>query len=231
MKKTTLLIIGAIAMLAIAACTPAEPEPTDPGFPDDPAPPADDPGAPIDDPFEQVQEPDLPDVVATINGEEITDSEVLNFQSQMEMQGMPMDVETAVNQMITRKLLIEEAVDRGYEATHEDVEERLEQQGLPPEEAREMVEMQGMDYDEFLDEQVAETKLFMLIEEFTEEVEISEEQARQFYDEQSAMMGDDTPYEEVEEEIKQVLAEQEANNQLTMLAEELLQEADVQLNI
>ncbi len=226
MRKAIMITISAIALLLIAACAPTEPAPPqDPGMP-----PPDDPGMPpADDPFEQVEPPELPDVVATINGEEILGEEVLGFQNQMEMQGMPMDLETAVNQMITRKLLTQEAERRGYEVTREDVEERLEAQGLPADEAREIIEMQGMNYEDFLDEQISETKLAMLVEEIAEQVEITDEEAMQFYEEQAPMLGDEVTYEDVEGQIKDILAGEVANDILMELANDLMEEADIQL--
>lgn len=232
MKKLFLLVLGIIALLTFVACSDEDPVETDTGLPDDTGMPEEDDPFQLDedDIFDDTQqEPDLPEVVASVNGDEIFSEDVLNLQMQMQMQGMQVDTEEIVSQLITHKLLAQEAERRGFEASVEDVEERLVQQGESLEAVKETLEAQGMDYDEFLESQIQDTVLIMFIEDQSEQVEISEEEAREFYDEQAEALGEERPFEESKDDIKEFLAQDHANFLLSQLAGELMEEADVEV--
>lgn len=210
-------ILGVLTLLILAGCTPTEDVQQEvPEIPE------------IEEATPEVSNvPELPETVATINGEEITGAEVSDMITQMQMQGLQVTPEDVVDQIIMQILLTEEAQNRNYDVSSENVEELFEQQGISSEELRPLVEAEGMNYDEFIENQKIEVKLSLLIEEEAN-VEITEEEARQFFDEQAAMFEEDVSYEEVGEEIKQFLADQASNDALLALGRQLMEEADIE---
>ena len=228
--KKILLLVSLIALLTISACTQSETEPDDFPVPPDPQEFPDDPS----DPFSPVdngagEAPDLPEVVAVINGDEILGEQVLDFQLNMQMQGQAMSIEQAIEQLLMQKVLFQEAVSRGFDATVEDVENMFIEQGESIENIREILESQGISYDLFIEEQIQSLVITQLIEDISSEVEISDEEARQIYDEQSELLGDERPFEEAKDEIKQVLAMQQANFLISQLAADLIEDSDLEL--
>lgn len=239
MNKKLMLILCMVAVLFLSACNqgPAyEDQLDDLGETDqqveqpvvDDQPTTDDQIVVDDQQVEQPAQEELPEVVATVNGDEILGETVSSLQTQMQMQGMELSVEDAVNQLVTQQLLIQEADDRGYSASKEDVEALFLEQGLSIEELKEMVATQGLDYDEFIEEQKGEAKYMLLIEEEKQDIEISDEEAMNFYEENQEMMGNES-FEVISEDIKEHLAAQKANQLLFELADELSQTAEIEI--
>ncbi len=184
-------------------------------------------GKPDDEPSIGVLD-DGPVLVATANGMEIYRHEVEAVQQQIMMQtGQLIMEEAALEQAITMKLLLYEAEVRGHTATREEVLLRLEMMGVSEEEVREEIGMFGMDYDDFLDEQVEQLILTGLVEELGEGVLVSEEAARQLYEEQVAPY-DDVSFEEIRDDIIEFLTDQEAIQKLQLLASGLYENADIE---
>ena len=203
-------------MLVFAACTQTTEEEITP------EPPINEIPVPETQPPQQ----ELPEVIATINGEGIQREELLQVQSQMQ-QGL----EEALNQLISYTLILQEANVREYDVSQEEIEQDLEAQGLTLEEAREILAAQGVSYEEFIQEQINEIKVMMLIQELSDDVEITEEQAQQFYDEQGEAFGIEEPYDEIKEQIKEFLKQEETNNKVSELIMQLMQEADIEIHI
>ena len=220
--KKLIIILSLVALLTIAACAQE-----DTILDEDMISPEQETTSPIDD--EQIIEQEIPQLVAIINGDEILRDDVEAIQSQMQMQGMQVEVDAAINQLITHKLLVQEAQRQGYEVTQEEIEARFEAQGLPSEQIREILAEQNMNYDDFIEEQIKEAKLLLLIEDTIQSIEITSDEAEQFYIEQAEIMGLEETFEELEEDIKYFLAEQQANTELSLLAQDLLQTAEVEM--
>lgn len=172
---------------------------------------------------------ELPAVVASVNEEEILRDELIELQTQMQIQGVQITTEEALDQLISREILIQEAQRQGYEVTTQDVEDRFVMQGFSVEEVRTIIEAQGLNYEEFLEEQKRELKLTILAEEKMENITITDEEAQIFYNNQTEL--ENFTFEELREDIKYFLAEQQVNQELLELAEELRPQADVRVFI
>lgn len=220
--KKIILIIGIIAMLVFAACSQEEPTPS----PDEDLPIIDDPFG-QDDVFGEQETEDLPDVLAIVNGEEIRREKVLQFQTEMQMRGVAMSIQETLDNVIVRHLLIQESKRQGLEPTREDIEALLEREGI----TKELLEMQGVNYEDFIEEQLKseDIGITLLIKKATEEVNVTEEQAREIYDMQAEQI--EESFEEVRDLIKDMIARQEAETQVLNLAEQLMEQAEVELFI
>ncbi len=215
------MIISVALLLFVAGCTGGDPY-TD----------ADDEWQQeIPDPIGEQTAQELPEIVAEINGEQILREEVQEAQSQMQMQGAVVEPQEVLSQILTRKVLIKEAENRGYTPSTEEVEQNFESQGLTLEEVREIVEGQGVPYDEFLQMQLEELKLQGLMTQKAEQIEITEESAREFYDEQVQMGAELEEYDLIRDDIVAFMAQDEANTKLLELAQQLIDESDVQIYI
>ncbi len=228
MKKLLLLTFALVALLTIAACSPEEQEPAQEIVIDD-----DPEGGEQDifdpDGFDEPELVDLPDVVATVNDEDIYASDVEAIQAEFRAQNFDASVEEAVSELISKKLIAQEAIDRGYEVSTEEVEEIFEAQGHDLQELELAVEADGLDYSDFLESQFDDLLFIKLLEDEMEQIDVSEEEARALYDEQVAMMPDnEISFEEIREDLKQSLAQQQALFVLSTMSAELLEEADVE---
>lgn len=223
----------------------------------------DDAGAPNDDGGIQdggALEPDLegiPDVVAEVNGEEIDKDEFVtayegHFQQRaMEAQQTGEEVdqdqlkeETAQN-LVDNQILTQEAEDRGFSASAEDIDELLDeiamQNGLEStDDFVAAMEEQGMAEDELKSEVEAQVQVEQLITDEAGDISPSEEKLQELYDEaeaeQEAMGGGEgdgemPPFEEVAPQLEeQAQAEKEAEVVDELLAE-LQEEADVTIHL
>ncbi len=167
-------------------------------------------------------------LLATANGIEIYSDEVEMVRVQLQQQtGQQVTQEQALEQTITMKLLVSEAERRGHGATASDVEAFIEAQGFPAEQLRSEIEAQGMDYEEFLEEQAEQLTLQNFVESLAEETTATEEDARQIFDEQVAPTTNET-YEEYREDILSFIREQQAIQEIQVLADELYMNAEIE---
>lgn len=201
---------------------------------------------------------DIPDPVAEVNGAEISRDEFVsvfeNQYQQMSMQaqmsGQPVDEEQlkqlAADGLVGTELLLQEADDRGLEASDDEIQAELarfaETNQVSEDEFVEAMGEQGMDRDQVMDQierQLIVEKL--LIDEYGEftatdaEVEAA---YQEIADQQAAMggMGGQAggglpPLEQVRDEVEeQLLAEQQAEAMET-LSQELRADADVTMHL
>lgn len=219
--KKILIILGIIALLAFAACSQEETPTTEE---ENELPIIDDP-LNIENQEQQTQE--LPEILAIVNGEEIYKDEVLNFQAEMKARGAELSIQETLDNVITRKILIQEANRRGLEATKETVEEIIEREGI----TREMVEIQGLNYDEFIEQQMnmPDIGISLLLQDALENVNVTDEMAQEVYETQANEINE--TFEEVKDLIKDLLAKQQAETQVLDLAQELSSQAEVEVFI
>ncbi|MDS2173514.1 MULTISPECIES: SurA N-terminal domain-containing protein [unclassified Nesterenkonia] len=156
---------------------------------------------------------DIPDVVAEVNGEEISGEDFAAFyesqfqqavmQSQMSGEEPDEDAikEQSLESMIGNELLIQDAEDSGYEASEDDVEALLEdtaeQSGM--ESVDDLIaayEEQGMDEEQLREDAQNQVLIDQVIEDIDVE-EPSEEELRDYYDQS---VGQQAPPEEGAEE-------------------------------
>ena len=165
----------------------------------------------------------------------------------MQMQGMQVTKEevkdTTKERLVQEALLIEYATSEGIEVTRSDMEEHIEElMGMIGVETEEellgQLEAEGIENREELEEILEREILIMnLIDAYAEEVDITDEEAEDAYDEyaeQMEMFGgpEDVPtFEEMEGEIKEGLAQEEVFPLLFAKLEELEEEADIEIFI
>ena len=187
---------------------------------------------------------DVPDVVATVNGEDITKDEFVPvYESQFQQMAMqqqttgeqPDQAELkgqVAQQLVDNELLLQGAKDAGIEATDEDIDATLEevasQNGLgSADEVVSALEQQGMSAEEIREDAASQFTLTAYIEQ---EADISEPT-----EEELSQAGGDTsqipPFEEVKEQLAQQTVSQQQNEAATTLAAELREAGDVTINL
>ncbi|MFT4326482.1 MAG: hypothetical protein ACMXYK_03195 [Candidatus Woesearchaeota archaeon] len=176
--NTKIIILGVLAMLLIAGCTSQETiqdEPSD-MFVDDSQT-----DIPVVDPFEsqQPQTLELPEVVATVNGEEIRGQEVAELFQQFEIMGFDASLDQIISEISIGIVLRQEADRQGITVTTEEVEEFFISEGFSTEEIQEIATMEGMDYTEFLEMQKEDVKIMILMQNIQEEQNLSGEESRE----------------------------------------------------
>lgn len=170
---------------------------------------AGDEAAGTEGPGEQAEGPDLsdvPDVVAEVNGTEISKEEFSeayqgSFEQasmQAEMTGQPVDEaalrEETVEGLVSNELLLQASEEHGFEASAEDIEAELEElaegNGLGSgDEFVAALEEQGMAPEDIDAEVEKKIKVDQLVEEEAQVEEPTEEEIQALYDELSAQQG------------------------------------------
>lgn len=198
---------------------------------------------------------DVPDVVATVNGEDITKDEFTAIyegqlqQAAMQPQSTGQEVDQAAlktqvaNQLVDNRLLLQGASEAGIEPTDADIDATLEeiaqQNGLGSgDEVVTTLEQQGMSEEDVRKDASSQFMLTTFIEQEAGITEPTEEELRTQYDqlvEQQEQAGGDTsqvpPFEEAKEQLAQQAVTQQQNEAATTIAAELREAGDVTVNI
>jgi peptidyl-prolyl cis-trans isomerase SurA len=192
---------------------------------------------------------DVPEVVAEVNGEEITREEfVALYESQFQQvaaQGQaPVDQDAlkvqTLDSMIGTVLLVQAADDRDIRPTTEEVDATLEDlataYGLGSgEEFLALLQDQGMSEEEARAEVESQVKVDTLLAEEADVEEPSEEELQALYDtlvEQSGGAESEAPpFEEVREQLAAQLTQQVEADAVDALVEALRADADVTVNL
>lgn len=148
-------------------------------------------------------------VVATVNGVEITQGDVAELRAALqEAYGRSISPEDALEELIRQEVVYQEAKSLGYLPEKEYAEERLADElwtmwGITMDEFRDLVKQAGLSYDEQLEAFGRDLATRQYLAE-VELPEVTEEEARDFYDEwiEELPPGQQPPsYESLEEEI------------------------------
>ncbi|MCF7845267.1 MAG: SurA N-terminal domain-containing protein [Candidatus Pacebacteria bacterium] len=180
------------------------------------------------------------EVALTVNGSEISKEEFLSYteniiEYQMEVYGLSEEevMDSAVK-LATQKVVLSAYIDeKGIEATEEEVQEKYDEykqyyptpsgETLPAfEEAREDIEY--------------EVRIDKLIEMYTAEAEVTDEEVNSFYEIQKIQMeqmgeGEMPSFEESEEDIREYLLEEKAISTIQEDLEQLIEDAEVEMFI
>lgn len=252
MKKWLTMISLAATMLTVAACGDESAEGDDGEGAENAGQSAEEGQA------AEAPEPDLedvPDVVAEVNGEEITKDEFEQVYTgqfqQAAMMGQEVNQDEMKTQiadgMVSERLLVQEADNREVSASEEDVDamisEIVEVNGMESEdEFFTAMEESGMSEEEIRTELEKQVKVEALIAEETGDIEPSDEELEEIYDEQIAAReeaqsegeGEETEppaFEDVKPQIEQQLISEKQAEAAQGLAEELREDADVTINL
>lgn len=164
----------------------------------------------------------VPDTVVVVNGEEITQSEIDAIKQQAKM-----NESAIVEQLIAKELLLQEAQSRGLSVSEREVEMQLSQ----------MLSQRGSDLasvkerlpEEQYSQLLLQQKEQIMLQELAKDAaspNVSEEQLRSVYEENKAQFGNAT-FEQVAPQLRQMMEQRSQQQALSLLAEKLRQDADV----
>lgn len=220
------------------------------------APAASDGGGAADDP--QAQEADVsdvPEVVATVNGTEITkDDFVQTYQSQYQQMAMQQQtggqapdeeqLKTQVaEQLVNNELLRQGAEDADIKASDKDIDTTLDeiakQSGLGSgDEVVSALEQQGISAEQVRQDAASQFAITTYIEQEADIAEPSDEELKAQYDalveQQSAAGGsaEEVPsFEEMKDQLAQQATMQQQNEAATEIAGKLRESGDVTINV
>lgn len=218
---------------------------------------------------QQMPEPDLegiPDVVAEVNGEEISKEEFEStyegqFQQmamQSQMSGQELDQDQLKQQtaegLVSSRLLIQEADSRDYDAPEEEVDNTLNElaQQNDIESTDEFIsalEEQGMNEDEVMSQVETQVKVDKLIAEESGDIEPTEEELQEAYDQFTAQQeqmnqnsegegegdgegqGDIPSFEEMESDLETQVERQKEAEATQTIVDQLRESADVTIHL
>lgn len=190
------------------------------------------------------------DIIAVVNGEEITWAELESRASQMkmryEMQGEAVTPEMedriremVLDNMIDEILLLQEALRQGFEVTEEEIDEAYEDivaRYDGEEQLKALLDEDGMTVEDLRD-QIREQLIIMgYIDEYVEQelgeegLEVTEEDIRDLYDMYSAQMEDFPDYEEVESYLREELKDQRYYDAISRLVTDLRETSSINYN-
>lgn len=188
------------------------------------------------------------DVVATVNGEEITKEQFDTAfeQTKLAYQQQGINIEDdenvleeakmmTVNELVQESVLHQEFEKRGYEARQAQIEEMVEEvksQFGSDEEFEEVLNMNQMTLEDLEEQIVLQIKFEKLIEQEFQTITVSEDEARDYYSmlqEQNEEF--DEPFEDVRADIESFLKEQKTGEKLQQLVEELMDNSEIEILI
>jgi len=204
----------------------------------------------------EMPQPDLegiPEVVAQVNGEEVSKEEFETaytgqFQQvamQAQMSGQEIDQNQLKTQleesMVGQKLLVQEAEKQELTASDEKVEQTLDQlaqqNGLESkDEFLSALNEQGMAEEEVMSQIETQVKVDQLIAESAGDIDPSNEELEAAYEQvkaqQEQMGGEELPaFEELKPELEEQVKMQKENEATQTLVAELREKADVTINL
>ena len=253
--KTVLGVVLAAAILALAACGGDAKDSDSKGSSDEPTAQEKSEGS------RQAQGPDLegiPDVVAEVNGQEVTKDEfVAIYEAQFQQAAMQaqMSAETpdedalmkqTADSLVDTELLRQEADNRGISATKEDVDDTLaglaEQNKMASaDEFLAALEKQGTSEDLVRSQVETQVVVERLVEDETGSVKPTERELRKIYDDavrQQKKVGQQggqqqpiPPFAKVKPQLVQQARSDKQGKAAQTLIEELRKEADITINL
>lgn len=243
--RTSLGALAVAAVLTLSACGGGDGSSAD----------DDAPAATSSDSAQSEAGAGIPDVVAEVNGEEVTKDEFVPiYEAQLEqattqsqMAGEAPDEEAlkkaTLDDLVDTELLAQEAEARGIEVTDKDVDAELtslaEQNGMQTgEELLEAIAQQGMDEETARAQVETQVLIEQLVEDESGPFEPTEKELRAIYDdakEQQAQSGQDgqqiPPFAEVREQIVEQARAQETGSVAGALVEDLREAAEITVNL
>jgi len=160
-------------------------------------------------------------IAAVVNNKPITR---FALDRELEKQGGQQVLES----LITKSLILQEAKKQGVKINDEEINEKIS-------EIETQLESQGTDLDTLLQTQgqtrqtlEEQIKIELIIEKiFDEEVSISDEQVRDYFEENKGLLGEDATFEEVKDQLEEELRQQELSNRFQLWLDELKQKSKI----
>ncbi|WP_171016757.1 SurA N-terminal domain-containing protein [Pseudalkalibacillus caeni] len=195
---------------------------------------------------QKIEKIDENKVVATVNGEEIKGSEynkmVTTITNQMHMSGKDPFAEgnedkikdQAINNLVDKALLLQEAKDKGYEATDEEIETELEQikaQFGDDKKFEEALAKQNVTVEELKDQYKDVVVVDKFVKKEVGEQKVTEEEMKQFYEDFSKDAENAPKYDETKGQIKDYLKQQKTQQEVAKIIEKLKENADIKIEV
>ncbi|MFT4312448.1 MAG: SurA N-terminal domain-containing protein [Candidatus Woesearchaeota archaeon] len=183
-------------------------------------------------------QPELPDVdpstvVATVNGQEITQEQVNEvIIGVMQQQGQQISSQEALEQVIYMQLLMEYAQEQSIVVSREQAEaflaEQLEPMGQTLEEYEQAIVAQGVDLEIYyaqVQEQLAVEQIFdqLVIEP------VAEEEIRAFYEQNLEFIDEEVTYEQIRPEIEMLIEQNRLEIALNEFLLQLQESAQIEM--
>lgn len=177
-------------------------------------------------------------VLATVDGEEITADEVARLQQRLlRWDEIVLEDDEALEQLIVDRVLYQEAERRGYHPTLQETEREVRMalldMGIPVEELHARLAEEGLSYMEYLEERHIQLAIAQFVDDAVEIPEITEEEAREFYDSYRQLFSqlypdlEPLPYDEVRDTAIAVLEEQRREEAVSLFIKGLRDNADI----
>jgi hypothetical protein len=182
-------------------------------------------------------ERELDAVRARVNGVEILEEEVRRAEDIIEEQtGKEVDDASALERVITERLVFEEAEKQGIVVTKEDAEKQLsifaQKQGLTVKQVENNLEQQGKDYEQVLEGYRKQLAIERMMRRVSSEIQVTEDETKEYYEKNKEVMFKDTgavlPYEMVSGQLKEALETRERAEKLSAFVEELYTNAEIE---
>lgn len=180
-------------------------------------------------------------VVAKVNGEEIKSEEAKEIIEQYQQQGQQVSSEEIIDQLVEQELISQEAENQGYSVSKEEAEQTVESQmesqaqtsNMSLEEYKKLLEQQGTSFEDIIkdtQEQLS-TQNYISDELEGKDLNVSEEEAKAFYDENKEMIeqqSENASYEEAKPQIITMLEQQKQEEAVGVLVENLSEDAEIE---
>ncbi|MDS9471610.1 SurA N-terminal domain-containing protein [Sporosarcina pasteurii] len=196
------------------------------------------------------QQVDKNDIVAVVNDEEINGEQynavLMSIQTQMQQSGQDPSSEEAAEQikdqtldtLVNQTLLLQQAKIEEIKASQDEIEEEYKafvQQFGDEKTLIEALKQENMD-TENLKEQISESIIFRKYQEQVTPIEeVSDETVKEYYEQIAAQTEDGEqelpPLEELSENIKQIIQQEEQQKKLSAHLETLKEDAKIELKI
>ncbi|MFH1801942.1 MAG: SurA N-terminal domain-containing protein [archaeon] len=188
------------------------------------------------DPKTQTLSEEDQEIIASVNSQSITMVDIKRAQKAVALtRQTDITVEQALERVIGEKLMLEEADKLGITLTPEEAEAHLSQQLAPTgktlDDVKKALISSGEDYDTEMEVYREQVSIDMLLEEKTPLPEITDEEAQAYYEENKNAMFPDSevivPYEQIATQLKQAIAIQKQQEEITTYVENLRSNADI----
>lgn len=173
------------------------------------------------------------DVVATVNGEAITSSEVNRIRQQITMTGQNVTREQMLEQLVDHEILKQQAEKEGYEVSVEEAEQRLESQlgqGMKLEDLKQRVKQQGASWENQIEIYQEQFALRDYIEEtVTNQIgQVTEEEIQQYYRTLKQQSQQELPpLENIKQKVKASVQQQKRQEVISSLIRQLKPQYDI----
>jgi len=176
------------------------------------------------------------EVAARVNGERILAEDVEQMQEEYQQYGMSLTFDQALEQLITKALLLQAAKQSGHLLTIEEADQEFQDQlaaaNRTIEDFLAQLDLYGMSYDEYLEDYREHASIENYLTAAVPVDEVTEEEAREFYDDYAQQHPDEElpSFEDAKSGIIQMLEQerrQDAQVAMQLLIEDLREEATI----